>query len=160
VFSSWILLLFLLAASLRNERWRNRSSFFVPVSSLSLLLSIFVSCRCMRREILLSLSLSHTHTPGGVRFPYCFPLDGRSPVSHPTCEVPYPPRRSGEYRKGMIPARPLYQGGCGSVWDPEPSKERVGDWGGPATIPKPSPQCGGTSHGAPVAGRKFATKFC
>jgi hypothetical protein len=34
----------------------------------------------------------------------------------------------------MIPARPLYQGGCGSVWDPEPSKERVGDWGGPATV--------------------------
>jgi len=29
----------------------------------------------------------------------------------------------------MIPARPLYQGGCGSVWEPEPSKERVGDWG-------------------------------
>jgi hypothetical protein len=45
-------------------------------------------------------------------------------VSHPTCEVPFLPRRSGEYRKGMIPARPLYQGGCGSVWDPEPSKER------------------------------------
>ena len=43
-------------------------------------------------------------------------------------------RRSGEYRKGMIPARPLHQGGCGSVWDPEPSKERVGDWGGPATV--------------------------
>ena len=35
----------------------------------------------------------------------CFFLDGRSPVSHPTCEVPFPPRRSGEYRKGMIPAR-------------------------------------------------------
>ena len=34
----------------------------------------------------------------------------------------------------MIPARPLYPGGCGSVWDPEPSKERVGDWGGPATV--------------------------
>ena len=34
----------------------------------------------------------------------------------------------------MIPARPLYQVGCGSVWDPEPSKERVGDWGGPATV--------------------------
>ena len=75
-----------------------------------------------------------THGPGGVRFPYFFSLDGRSPVSHPTCEVPFPPRRSGEYRKGMIPARPLYQGGCGSVWDPEPSKERVGDWGGPATV--------------------------
>ena len=75
-----------------------------------------------------------THGPGGVRFPYFFSLDGRSPVSHPTCEVPFPPRRSGEYRKGMIPARPLYQGGCGSVWDPEPSKERVGDWGRPATV--------------------------
>jgi hypothetical protein len=59
---------------------------------------------------------------------------GRSPVSHPTCEVPFPPRRSGEYRKGMIPARPWYQGGWGSVWDPEPSKERVGDGGGPATV--------------------------
>ena len=42
--------------------------------------------------------------PGGVRFPYFFPLDGRSPVSHPTCEVPFPPRRSGEYWKGMIPS--------------------------------------------------------
>jgi hypothetical protein len=73
-----------------------------------------------------------THGPGGVRL--FFPLDGRSPVSHPTCEVPFPPRRSGEYRKGIIPARPLYQGGWGSVWDPEPSKERVGDWGGPATV--------------------------
>ncbi len=36
--------------------------------------------------------------------------------------------------KGMIPARPLYQGGRGSVWDPAPSKERVGDWDGPATV--------------------------
>jgi len=34
-------------------------------------------------------------------------------VSHPTCEVPFPPRRSGEYRKGMIPARPLYTRGAG-----------------------------------------------
>jgi hypothetical protein len=34
----------------------------------------------------------------------------------------------------MIPARPLYQGVWESVWDPEPSKERVGDWGGPATV--------------------------
>ena len=46
----------------------------------------------------------------------------------------FPPRRSGEYRKVLIPARPLYQGGWGSVWDPEPSKERVGDWGGPAMV--------------------------
>jgi hypothetical protein len=35
---------------------------------------------------------------------------------------------------GMIPARPLYQGVWGSVWDPEPSKERVGDWDGLATV--------------------------
>ena len=58
------------------------------------------------------------------------PWDGRSPVSHPTCDVPFPPRRTGGYRKGMIPARPLYQGVRGSVWDPGPSRERVGDWGG------------------------------
>ena len=71
-----------------------------------------------------------------------FPWDGRSPVPHPTCDVLFPPRRkghrketkSGEYWKGMVPARPLYQGVRGSVWDPEPSKERVGDWGGPETV--------------------------
>jgi hypothetical protein len=34
----------------------------------------------------------------------------------------------------MFSARPLYQGVRGSVWDPEPSRERVGDWGGPATV--------------------------
>jgi len=34
----------------------------------------------------------------------------------------------------MIPARPLYQGVRGSVWDPEPSRERVGDWGGPESV--------------------------
>jgi len=34
----------------------------------------------------------------------------------------------------MIPARPLYQGVRGSVWDPETSRERVGDWGGPETV--------------------------
>jgi hypothetical protein len=36
---------------------------------------------------------------------------------------------------GSIPVFfPLYQGGWGSVWDPEPSRERVGDWGGPETV--------------------------
>ena len=30
---------------------------------------------------------------GGVRSPQFFPWDGRSPVSHPTCDVPFPPRR-------------------------------------------------------------------
>jgi hypothetical protein len=60
-----------------------------------------------------------------------FPWDGRSPVSHPTCDVPCPPRRTGEYRKGMISASPLYPGVRRSVWDPETSRERIGDWGGP-----------------------------
>ena len=63
-----------------------------------------------------------------------FPLDVSSPVSHPMCDVPFPPRRCGEYRKGMIPARTLCQGVRGSVWDPEPSRERVCDWGGPETV--------------------------
>ena len=74
------------------------------------------------------------HGPGGFDARILFQLDERSPVSHPTREVPFPPRRSGEYRKGMIPARPLYKGVRGSVWDPEPSKGRVGDWGRPATV--------------------------
>jgi hypothetical protein len=52
--------------------------------------------------------------------------DGRSPVSHPTCDVPFPPRRPSEYWKRMIPARPLYQGVKELVWDPETSRERVG----------------------------------
>jgi len=34
----------------------------------------------------------------------------------------------------MMSARPLYQGVWVSVGDPEPSKERDGDWGGPATV--------------------------
>jgi len=59
-----------------------------------------------------------------------FPPD----MAGPTCDVPFPPRRPGEYRKWMIPARPLYQGVGGSVWDPKPSRERVGDWGGPETV--------------------------
>ena len=75
-----------------------------------------------------------THGPRGVRSPYFFPLAcqlTRFSSFNPTCDVPFPPRRPGEYRKGVIPARPLYQGVGGSVWDPDPSRERVGDWGGP-----------------------------
>ena len=35
----------------------------------------------------------------------------------------------------MMPARPLYyQGVRGLAWDSEPSRERVGDLGGPKTI--------------------------
>jgi hypothetical protein len=62
------------------------------------------------------------------------PWYGRSPVSHPTCHVPFPPRRTGGYRKGMISARPLYLGVRRSVWDPETSRERVGDWGRLETV--------------------------
>ncbi len=38
-----------------------------------------------------------------------FPWDCMSPFSHHTNDVPFPPRRAGEYRKGMISARPLHQ---------------------------------------------------
>jgi hypothetical protein len=62
-----------------------------------------------------------------------FLWEGRSPVSHLTCDVSFRPRRTGEYRKGMISARHLYQGVRRSVWDPKTSRERIGDWGGPET---------------------------
>jgi len=37
-----------------------------------------------------------------------FPVTESHPLSHPTCDVPFPPKRTGEYRKGMIssPSRP------------------------------------------------------
>jgi hypothetical protein len=57
------------------------------------------------------------------------PWDIMSPLSQPTCDVPFPQRRSGEYRHGMVPARPLYQGGQGIGLG-----ERVGAWGGPETV--------------------------
>ena len=81
-----------------------------------------------------------------------FPWDGRSPVSHPTCDVPFPLRGTGRYRKGMISAHPSYQGVRRSVWDPETfapgqksraearptgravSRERLGDWDGPMAV--------------------------
>ncbi len=86
------------------------------------------SCPCTR---LLAPPPSHSEAPqafcrgehmGRVGFDprSFFPWDGRSTVSHPTCDVPFPPRRTGEYRKGMISARPLYQGVRRSVWDPQP----------------------------------------
>ena len=60
-----------------------------------------------------------------------------SPAWHITRVSPYarrsfPSKETFEYREGMIlgPA----QGVRGSVWDPEPSSERVGDWGGPETV--------------------------
>jgi hypothetical protein len=46
------------------------------------------------------------------------------------------PSKETRFWLGLFPARPLYQGVSvrGSVWDPEPSRERVGDWGGPETV--------------------------
>jgi hypothetical protein len=34
----------------------------------------------------------------------------------------------------MISTRPLYQGARRSVWDPETSRELIGDLGGPETV--------------------------
>jgi hypothetical protein len=47
---------------------------------------------------------------GWVSISVFFSLDGRSPVSHPTCEVPFPPIRSGP---------PVVPGG---LWIPNPRK--------------------------------------
>ena len=66
-----------------------------------------------------------------------FPWDGRSPVSYPMSDVPFPPRRTGENRKGMISAGPLYQGFRRSVWDSQTSRERIGDWGRPDVLQVP-----------------------
>jgi len=60
-----------------------------------------------------------------------FPWDGRSPESHPTCNVPFPPK---ETRRILERDDARYQGVRRSVWDTETSRERVGDWGGPETV--------------------------
>ena len=82
------------------------------------------------------------------------PWDGRSPVSHPTRHVPFPPRRTGEDWKGMIPARPLYPGVWESVWDPEPPS---------CVLPKGVPQ-GQTESGVivlpPYAGPRAPNSRC
>ena len=50
------------------------------------------------------------------------------------CTIPFPPRRTGRYRKGMISARPSWQG--------------VKRWGFEVWDPEIFTQGGGTSHGA------------
>jgi hypothetical protein len=59
------------------------------------------------------------------------PWDGRSPLSHPTCDVPFPPRRTGGYRKGILSDPPFVPGFRRPVWDPETSREWISDWDGP-----------------------------
>ena len=44
---------------------------------------------------------------------------GRSPAYHLTCDIPFPPRRTGRYWKRIISARPSHQGVRRSVWNPE-----------------------------------------
>ena len=46
----------------------------------------------------------------------------RSPVSHPTCEAPFPPRRSGEYRNGVIPDARCARGSGNRFGIPNPRK--------------------------------------
>jgi hypothetical protein len=63
------------------------------------------------------------------------------------CQAPalriarHPERGGGTERRRHMPVffsaggdSPLYQGVRRSVWDPEPSRERVGDWGGPEAV--------------------------
>ena len=47
---------------------------------------------------------------------------------------PFPSKEIRRISERDDPGPPVVQGACGSVWDSEPSKERVGDWGGPATV--------------------------
>jgi hypothetical protein len=77
----------------------------------------------------------------------------RSPASHRTCDVSFPPRRTGRCRKGMILARPSYKGVRRSVWETfapghksraearptgrAVSRERLGDWDGPMAVLAP-----------------------
>jgi hypothetical protein len=69
----------------------------------------------------------------------CVPRHQATLALSPAAPLPLSLSLSLSYRKGMISARPLYVPGrlwigLAVVWDPEPSKERVGDWGGPATV--------------------------
>ena len=65
------------------------------------------------------------------------PRDRRQHVSQTTCYVPFPPRRTGGYRTGMISARPLYRKGPGDRFGiPKPLRSgpvigRTGDCLGP-----------------------------
>jgi len=86
-------------------------------------------------------------------FPWC-----PSPVSHHTCNVPFPPRRSGEYRKGMIPARLLYQGVWGfGIPNPRESGSAIREdcrRSGPSCVlPKGVPQ-GQTESGGDYSTRR------
>ena len=72
-----------------------------PLALLVLLILLVCGRRLrppvMERSSRLSLSLSLDFFSVGLQ----------SPVSHPVCDVPFPPRRTGRYRKGMISAHTL-----------------------------------------------------
>jgi hypothetical protein len=118
--------------------------------------------RCNREQLQSGTTVSITPLPPSQSLPF-FPWDGRSPVSHPTCDVPFPPRRPGEYWKGMIPDRPLYQGVRGFVWDPKPRESGSVIWAdrrrtGPTCVwPKGGPQGQTESGGIVLAATCWAT---
>ncbi len=75
-----------------------------------------------------------THGPGGVQIPYFVSLEWQVSLVSPYVRGLFPSKETRRISERDDPVRPLYQGVRGSVWDPEPSPERVGDWGGPATV--------------------------
>jgi hypothetical protein len=117
---------------------------------------------CYYSPLSFSLSLIHTHilgrwllklllsTPSGLwEYRSMSTLARSRSIStlscsfHPTCDIPFPPRRTGIYWKGMISARPVVPEGeeicLGSRTleraEARPtghavSKERLGDWDG------------------------------
>jgi hypothetical protein len=68
----------------------------------------------------------------GVDTRSCFPWDGRSPVSHPTCDVPFPPKEDRQISERDDLGPHVVPGG-----------QEIGLWDS-----KTVAQGGGTSHGA------------
>ena len=66
--------------------------------------------------------------------PVFFPPGWQVTRVSPYVRGPFPSKEIRRIPERVDPGPPVVPGGSGSVWDPEPSKERVGDWGGPATV--------------------------
>ena len=75
--------------------------------------------------------LTNAGVSSGIAFGATLGFIRQAPMTHPTCHIPFPPRSTGRYRKGMISARPSYQRVRRPGWDP-----------------KTLAPGGGTSHGA------------
>jgi hypothetical protein len=103
---------------------------------------------------------------GGVRCPYFFSLGWQVTRVSPYGRGPFPSKEIRRISERDDPGPPVVPGGLtglGSVWDPEPSKERVGDWGGPersgpsCVLPKGVPQSQTESGGILLAAICWAT---